>query len=165
MTEIEIRFESTDDIRAISAVTTAAFGQELEAQLIDALRAGGESVISMVALDQGILVGHVQFSKLIAPARCVGLGPVSVTPQRQGQGIGAALIRRGLEQAVRDGWQAVFVLGSPAYYGRFGFRVEAAAKFATPYPKEHFMALDLHPGALASRDGAVIYAKPFLVFE
>ncbi len=89
------------------------------------------------------------------------LAPVSVTPERQKQGTGSKLIRESLEHARSDGWKAVFLVGEPEYYDRFGFRVSAAAKFETEYPKAYFMALELSPGALEHKDGAVIYASPF----
>ena len=84
---------------------------------------------------------------------------------KQGAGFGSALIREALVRAERSGWKAVFVLGEPAYYTRFGFSVAMAAKFKTPYPKEYFMALELIPGALEKQNGAVIYAAPFLELE
>lgn len=161
MTTFSIRPESQGDGDAIHALTAAAFGKDDEARLVDMLRASGDSVISLVAADGGNIVGHVLFSKMQTPARTLGLGPVSVAPGRQKQGIGSALIRAGLEQAKAEGWQAVFVLGNPVYYTRFGFRVEAAAKFSTPYPKQYFMAQELVPGALASMSGAADYAAAF----
>lgn len=162
---MNIRAENAADRAAIFALTEAAFKQHDEAKLVDALRASGDSVISLVAEDAGEIVGHVLFSKLVSPARCLGLAPISVAPARQGQGIGAALINHALEMAARDGWRAVFVLGDPAYYTRFGFGVEAAAKFSSPYPKEYLMARDLAPGALAKLSGALDYARAFSMFE
>jgi putative acetyltransferase len=160
-----IRPETASDHAAITALTEAAFKQPAEAKLVDALRASGDSVISLVAEDGGQIVGHVLFSKLVSPARCLGLAPISVAPARQRQGLGAALINLGLEMAARDGWQAVFLLGDPAYYTRFGFRVADAAKFSSPYPKEYLMARDLSPGALAKLSGALEYAPAFSMFE
>jgi putative acetyltransferase len=162
---MNIRAERPSDHAAISALTEAAFKQADEARLVEALRASGDSMISLVAEADGEIIGHVLFSKLVSPARCLGLGPVSVTPARQREGIGAALIKHGLEVAARDGWQAVFLLGDPAYYTRFGFRVEDAAKFSSPYPKEYLMARALVPGALTKLNGALIYAPPFSTFE
>ncbi len=89
-------------------MVVAAFDQAVEADLVDALRESGDAVISLVAEDDGELVGHIMFSKLQAPDQCIALAPVSVTPSRQIQGIGSRLIREGLARANRDGWQAVF---------------------------------------------------------
>ena len=143
----------------------AAFDQAVEADLVDALRDSGDAVLSLVADDNGEIVGHVLLSKLQAPEQCVALGPVSVTPSRQNQGIGSKLIFEGLARAKRDGWRAMFVLGEPEYYKRFGFSAATAEKFETPYPKPYFMALQLTPHSLGERSGAVIYAPPFLALD
>ena len=143
----------------------AAFDQGTEADLVDALRDSGDAVLSLVADDDGEIVGHVLLSKLRAPDQCVALAPVSVTPGRQNQGIGSKLIFEGLARARRDGWRAMFVLGEPGYYQRFGFNAATAEKFETPYPKPYFMALKLAPHALNGRAGEVIYAPPFLALD
>ncbi len=160
-----IRDDTRNDVPAVRRVVVAAFDQEEEANLVDALRDCGDAVISLVAEDDGEIVGHILFSRLQAPDRCIGLAPVSVTPSRQNQGIGSKLIREGLARAQRDGWQAVFVLGEPEYYARFGFEVSAANRFETQYPKPYFMALELTANSLSERTGAVIYAPPFLAFD
>jgi putative acetyltransferase len=158
---MQIRFEAPGDIAAVRRVVVAAFGQAEEGDLVEQLRVAGDSEISLVAEDDGNIVGHVMFSRLTAPEGCLALAPVAVAPGRQRQGIGSSLIRGGLARAEADGWQAVFVLGDPAYYSRFGFDVALADKFATPYPKAYHMALELVAGALGERHGAVIYAPPF----
>ncbi len=149
------------DHSAVRAVVEAAFGQPVEADLVEALRASGDAVFDLVAEADGSVVGHILLSKLQAPVRCLGLAPVSVAPDRQGRGIGAALIREALARAKEASWAAVFLLGDPAYYSRFGFAVEAAAKFESDYPKAYVMALALQPGALEARDGPLTYAPPF----
>ncbi len=162
---MQIRDETPTDAPAIRRVVEAAFGQADEADLVDALRTSGDVVISLVAEDGNQIVGHILLSRLQAPDRCLALAPVSVTPSRQNQGTGTRLIEQGLAQAKRDGWRAVFVLGEPAYYERFGFSTAAADKFETAYPRAYFMALELAPGALANRSGAVIYPLPFASFD
>lgn len=158
---MKIHQENHRDITAVQAVETAAFGQKDEADLVDGLRASGDAVISLVVEEAGEIVGHILFSKLEAPDRCLALAPVAVMPDLQREGIGARLIRAGLVRAKESGAKAVFVLGDPEYYTRFGFDVSLAAKFETEYPKEYFMALELERGALVERDGPVIYAPPF----
>jgi len=157
-----IRDETGKDAADIRRMVVAAFDRVEEADLVEALRSSGDAVISLVAEDDGQILGHVLFSKLQAPDKCVALAPVSVMPSRQNQGIGSRLIREGLAHAKRDGWQAVFLLGDPEYYGRFGFDVTAADKFETEYPKPYFMAFELTANSLGERSGAVIYASPFL---
>ncbi len=160
-----VRDETPADAAAVRRVVGAAFGQEEEADLVDALRASGDAVIALVAEDDGEVVGHIMFSKLQAPKRCVALAPVAVTPARQRQGIGSRLVRAGLARARRDGWRAAFVVGEPDYYGRFGFSAAAADGFETPYPKPYFMALALAPHALDALAGPVVFAPPFRALE
>ena len=157
-----IRAETTDDIPAIRDIVAAAFGQPAEAGLVDALRQSGDAVMSLVADESGRISGHILFSNLQTPENCIALAPVSVAPDRQNQGIGSALIREGLARARQSGWRAVFLLGEPEYYQRFGFSVALADRFETPYPKPYVMALELTPGALDQCAGNVTYAPPFL---
>jgi putative acetyltransferase len=121
---IIIRFERRDDISAIHAVQAAAFGQDIEANLVDALRESGSRRISLVAERNGEVVGHVLFSPVSLEGTTGGLGlaPVGVLPEYQGQGIGSALIRAGLDECEKLGAPFVVVLGEPAYYSRFGFK-------------------------------------------
>ena len=128
--------------------------------MVDRLRADGESVISAVAVDAGHVVGHVMFSRMTAPFRALGLAPVAVTPNLQRSGIGSELIRWGLAQAKTLGWQGVFVLGDPKFYGKFGFSAALASGFESPYAGEHFMALALN-GVLPAMSGKVEYADAF----
>ena len=160
-----IRDETRHDASAIRHLVIAAFGQAAEADLVDALRLSGDAVISLVAEDDGEIVGHILFSKLQVPDQCAALAPVSVAPGRQNQGIGSRLILEGLARAKHDDWQALFVVGDPEYYERFGFSAAAADKFETKYPKRYFMALELAPHSLSDRAGALIYAPPFVALD
>jgi putative acetyltransferase len=87
-----------------------------------------------------------------------------VRPERQRQGIGSALIRRGLILSRERRCAAVVVLGSPAYYGRFGFTADLARELRAPYSGPAFMALEIEPGALARR-GAVQYPAAFQALD
>jgi putative acetyltransferase len=160
-----LREETQEDTDAVRALVEAAFGQPLEAGLVGALRTSGEAVLSLVAEDGGRITGHILFSKLQAPERCLALAPLSVAPERQGQGIGSALMRIGLARVRADGWRAVFLLGDPDYYRRFGFSVAAAEKFESDYPKPCFMALELAAGALDGAGRKVTFARAFQTFE
>ena len=162
---MNIRGETSDDTPAIRRVAEAAFAQSDEADLIDALRAAGDIALSLVAEDGDRILGQVTFSRLQAPSKCLAIGPVSVHPDNQSKGIGSELIRKGLELAKNADWQAVFLLGEPAYYERFGFSVDAAAEFETPYPKPYFMALELVTGSLEHLSGDVSYASAFLALD
>ena len=100
------------------------------------------------------------FSPMRSPEGALGLAPVSVRPDLHGNGIGGALIREGLDEARKRGFKAVFVLGDPPYYTRFGFAPELARGYATPFAGPFLMALDLTPGALQG-EGELAYARAF----
>jgi len=100
------------------------------------------------------------FSPMQAPVRALALAPLAVARDRHSQGIGSALIEAGHEIAREEGWDAIFVLGDPAYYGRFGYDLALAAGFESSYAGPHFMALSL-AGALPTRQGSLAYAPAF----
>ncbi|NNL68130.1 MAG: N-acetyltransferase, partial [Myxococcales bacterium] len=89
--------------------------------------------------------------------------PLAVLPEAQGRGVGSALVPAALEAARALGWPAVFLLGSPAYYGRFGFRLAAPDGFhyESAAHDAHFQWIALSPGALAGAAGFVRYAPAF----
>lgn len=164
---MRIRDEAPDDHAAIHAIVLAAFGQDDEAQLVDRLRAEVPGYLALVAEDEdGTLVGHIAFTPVSianGASGWQGLAPVSVSPDAQGRGVGAALVRAGLERCREHDARGVALLGSPDYYARFGFR--AAGGFGlhyagAPFP-EAFQALELAPGALDAARGEVRYAAPF----
>lgn len=154
-----IRPEQSADIPQIRKIVQEAFQRPDEAILVDRIRSDGDSVISAVAVDDDTVVGHIMFSKMNAPFRALGLAPITVTPAQQGKGIGTALIRWGLDQAKRDSWQGVFILGDPQYYQRFGFDASLANAFASPYDGPHLMAVALSP--LPVLTGKIDYPPAF----
>ena len=163
---IAIREETPEDFPAIREVNALAFGTAEEAELVDRLRADGDVLVSLVACDGGDVVGHILFSALpIETAgrtvRAAALAPMAVRPERQRQGFGSALVRRGLEACRALGVEAVVVLGHPAYYPRFGFSAETARHLEAPFSGPAFMALELTPGALDGVSGRVRYPPAF----
>ena len=156
----ELRPETAADRAGIREVVTAAFGRADEADLVDALREAGDIAVSLVAAEDGRPIGHVLFSRLGAPFPALALGPVSVRPERQRDGIGSRLIRAGLEDATRGGCLGVFVLGEPAYYGRFGFERALASGFQSPYSGPYLMACALG-GGLPVTTGRIEYPPAF----
>ncbi|TQV78396.1 GNAT family N-acetyltransferase [Denitrobaculum tricleocarpae] len=160
-----IREARSGDEAAIRKVETAAFEQSMEAELVEALDAAGDTVLSLVAEEGGKIVGHVLFSRLRSPEGCLALAPIGVLPERQKRGIGSALIREGLARLAKADWKALFLLGYPDYYRRFGFSVEAAERFETGYPKEATMVLELAEGGLGGCSGPIVYAPAFEMFE
>jgi putative acetyltransferase len=164
--DLLIRTETGQDIESIGEVNQLAFGQDDEGALVDALRAGGDAVLSMVAEVDGIIVGHIFYSelKIIADGqttRAIALAPMSVRPEFQRQGIGSQLIETSLRKCRDDGHQIVIVLGHPDYYPRFGFSAPLAKPLKSPYAGDSFMALELVAGALQGVIGTVRYAPPF----
>jgi putative acetyltransferase len=156
-----IRIETPSDVAAIRVVEEAAFPKPVEARLVDDLRDAGDAVFSLVAVEDESVVGHAMFSKMTASFPALALGPVAVLPGQQRTGIGSLLIRDGLARSEAAGWAGIFVLGNPAYYGRFGFRVDQASGFESPYAGPHLMALALGGGDLPTRSGRIQYAPAF----
>jgi putative acetyltransferase len=163
-----IRDERIDDVIPIRRVIERAFGQAGEADLVDALRQGDGLTVSLVAEADGAIVGHVAFSPVIiragdTVAEGLGLAPLSVMPDRQRHGIGAALVRAGLEACRSRGHRIVVLVGEPAYYQRFGFSTASdfGLECAIPVPVEVFLALELAPGALGGCSGVVSYRSEF----
>jgi putative acetyltransferase len=145
---VEIREERAGDAAAIGSVHLAAFSTPTEANLVEQLRSDGDITASLIAIDDGEIVGHVLFSRMSVEADGReldgwGLAPVAVMPDRQRTGIGSALVEAGIGRAQSTGVQIIFVLGEPAYYGRFGFDAKGAAGFASPYAGRYFQARQL----------------------
>lgn len=132
-----VRPETPADAAAIRQVTEAAFASAphssgTEAAIVDALRAAGALALSYVADEADALVGHAAFSPVTTSDGATGwfgLGPVSVRPNRQGAGVGQALIRAGLAALRDQGAAGCVVLGDPRYYGRFGFTSDPALRY------------------------------------
>ena len=174
---IDLRAERADDAAAVRRVNEAAFGRPGEADLVDALRAAGAVIVSLVAEAEGEVVGHILFSpaSLFAHSDEVtdagqgegattmaALGPMAVLPAWQGRGIGGQLIRAGLEACRAAGYDLCIVLGHTSYYPRFGFRPAAPLGIRWEHGGgEAFMVTELRPGALAGRGGVARYRPEF----
>jgi putative acetyltransferase len=163
-----VRAEETADYAAVERVVHAAFERPDEATLVARLRPLARPQVSLVAVEDERIVGHVLFTPVTidAPSRplglLMGLAPVAVVPERQNAGIGSALIRAGLDQCRGLGAEAVVVLGHPPYYPRFGFVPAARFHLDSEYGGgDSFMALELTPGALAGLSGRVRYHPAF----
>ncbi|MFA7096592.1 MAG: N-acetyltransferase [Gammaproteobacteria bacterium] len=143
-----IRKESESDREAIAAVTRAAFAHHphshhTEHFIIDALRAANALTVSLVAEVGGKVVGHIAFSSVTisdGSPGWYGLGPVSVLPEFQRQGIGKSLIHEGLSLLKALGAKGCVLVGDPNYYGRFGFR-NVPELVLEGVPQEYFLAL------------------------
>lgn len=162
-----VRSENKTDREAVRTVNSGAFETGAEADLVDRLRKEAHPLISLVAEEEGQVVGHILFTPVSLTGHCqakiMGLAPMAVTPERQRSGIGSALVREGLNQCRKQGWEAVVVLGHPGYYPRFGFRPASSFEIACQFevPDEAFMALELSPGAFTARSGTIHYHPAF----
>lgn len=162
-----IRAEMEADWDAVHALNTAAFEQQTEANLVNILREQAIPIVSLVAEDEGRIVGHILFSPVTLTghpeAKMMGLAPMAVAPDRQNTGIGSALVRSGLAACQVFEMGAVVVLGHPQYYPRFGFVPSTRFGITCEYevPEEVFMALELQPGYLQEKAGMVRYNAAF----
>lgn len=160
-----IRPECKSDEKAIDEVTCQAFSaltysSHTEHFIVAALRVANALSISLVAEQSGQVVGHIAFSPVKISddtSGWFGLGPVSVHPSNQKQGIGRALIERGLLLLREQGASGCVLLGEPPYYGRFGF-VNNPGLVLSGVPQEFFLAL---PFGSSSPQGEVIYHAAF----
>ena len=164
--DVVIREREPADDPAIRDLNDLAFGGAFEGGLVEELREAFIDAVELVAIDDGMIVGHILFSALTVmvdddAVPTLSLAPMSVHPARQRSGIGSALVETGLELARRREWQAVVVLGHPEFYPRFGFSAELASGLDAPFEGESFMALELVPGALDGDDGLIVYPAAF----
>lgn len=162
---MHIRTETLGDDDAIDRVTTLAFeaashSDHTEARIVRDLRAAGDLTLSLVAEADGELVGHIAFSPVAVDGRhdgWYGLGPLSVRPDRQGHGIGSALVEHGLAVLRARGARGCALLGSPDFYARFGFASDGTLRYGS-FPARFVQAV-VWTGARPS--GELSYAPAF----
>lgn len=168
---MRIRPETASDAAAIRTVVAAAFGQDVEADLVEDIRAsaGYLADMALVAEDAGSIVGHVMISDATleasdGPRRVVMLAPLAVTPERQREGIGGQLVRAVTAVADAAGEPLVVLEGDSRYYGRFGFEHAAAHGITIPLPdwapSEAGQVLRL-ASYNSTWQGRVVYPAPF----
>ncbi len=156
-----IRRDTQADHAGIHAVHKAAFPTTEEAILVDRLRNAGRLHLSLVAEQDGQVVGHIALSP-VNLYRGLGLGPLAVLPQYQRQGIGEALVQRAIDLCREDGAGFIVVLGDPEYYERFGFLPAARFGLRDTYAGgDAFQILVLRGVTLPENGGLVLYAPEF----
>jgi len=175
VSSLVIRRERPEDAVAISAVQGAAFGTEgagepVEVRLVEALRRsdGWLPRLSLVAEDAGAVVAHSICSQGrldVAdgpPVACLGLGPIGVMPERQGTGVGSALMWAMIGAADATDAPLIALLGSPDYYRRFGFIASSEVGIEPPDAAwgQFFQVLTLSSWQ-PSMTGRFVYASPF----
>jgi putative acetyltransferase len=164
--EIDIRQEDSSDHARVFEVEQSAFEGTVQPRLVESLRASAEPQLSLVALVEGELVGHIFFSPVTFESKeapsAAQLSPIAVDPACQGQGIGSALIRAALERCPSLGWEAVFLVGNPIFYARFGFAMAKPLGLSCDGPHDPFLqVLELRPGALEGVRGQVSFHPAF----
>jgi putative acetyltransferase len=169
---VRIRPENPGEFAAIHAFVKAAFATARrsdgdEQDFVDRLRAGGGYIpeLALVAEDEGRLIAHLMLTRLTietkrGPHPALLLAPVSVAAERRNEGVGTRLVDEALRRAAEKGHTAVFVVGDPSYYGRFGFvpSVDFGIANASGIGEAYVMALPLAPGGL--RDAAGTLSLP-----
>ena len=162
---MRIRKEEPSDTAGIEAATIAAFRNathtnHAEQFIVRALRNAGQLTVSLVAEDNGSIIGHVAVSPVAISSgaeRWYGLGPISVMPGHQGRGVGTQLMEHALAELRALGAAGCVVLGEPGYYSRFGFKAEPSLVLPG-VPAEYFQAISFN-GSLPH--GTVSYHDSF----
>jgi len=161
---IEIREEQSADIAAIRDLNRSAFGQGHEGRIVDALRANGGAQLSLVAVDEGRVVGHIMYSPIhIGQVEGSALGPMAVTPEVQRRGIGTKLVEAGNARLREHGCPFVIVVGHPEFYPRFGFRPARSLGITCEWdvPDDVFMILVLDETTMSGVTGQAVYRPEF----
>ena len=164
--EYTIRSEEAKDIDQIRAVLLLTFPTEAESNLVDALRASGKAVISLVAVRGEQVLGHILFSPVSTSPpdtrKGIGLAPLAVRLDMQLQGIGSQLIEAGLRLCRELGYDYCVVLGDPNYYHRFGFETASRSGLENEYGvDEEFMVIYC---TTEKARGLVKYGPEFAMF-
>ena len=164
-----IRDERSQDAPAIRAVLEAAFPEIVEADLVDRLRVACRDSVSLVALEDTRVVGHILFTPVTIekPEGLIagyGLAPMAVLPEFQRKGIGSALVHAGVERLRQSGCPFVVVVGHPEYYPRFGFGLASTHGIRCQWdgvPDDAFMVLILQPSIASCVAGLAKYRPEF----
>jgi len=161
---IEIRQERPDDVAAIREINRLAFGQDQEANIVEALRSNDALLLSLVAALDRRIVGHIAYSPVVADGLAgAGLGPMAVLPECQRQGIGCALVDTGNARLRGAGCPFIVVVGHPDFYPRFGFRTGSSCGLTCEWdlPDGVFMALVLDQSKMRGVSALAKYRQEF----
>jgi putative acetyltransferase len=162
---MEIRKEIEGDIETIRALTEKAFApmpfsSGTESKIIETLREDNQLTLSLVAIRSDQILGQITFSPVTIDGvheGWFGLGPVSVLPEKQGEGIGSALVLKGLELIKDGGAKGCVLIGDPNYYSRFGFINETGLTYKG-LDRKFVQRVTF---AAPARDGEVLFTSAF----
>ena len=163
---MNIRYESLKDREFVYALISECFETKDEEKLVRMLHADNQNLISLVAEKDGQIAGQIILSKMSADnsdLEIYGLAPMCVAPEYQRSGVGSKLIERVEEEARKSGVDAIFVLGHPAYYRKFGFVATSEHSIKCEYdvPDEVFMVMDISKKLAELENQTVYYAEEF----
>jgi len=165
---IQVREETREDMPVVRVVNRAAFARIQEADLVDQLRENCRDLLSLVAIVQKQIIGHILFSPVVISGAVglvqgAGLAPVAVAPEFQRQGIGATLINAGIRRLEQKKSPFIVVLGHPEYYPRFAFApaMIRGIRCELEVPEEAFMILVLDPVIMKDVQGTARYRPEF----
>jgi putative acetyltransferase len=159
-----IRAERPSDVALVRDVNRLAFEQDQEANLVDALRSNGAVLLSLVAVIDDAMVGHILYSPaFIGAVEGAGLAPMAVLPGHQRQGIGSQLVEAGNARLRRLGCPFIIVLGHPGFYPRFGFRPARPMDITCEWdvPDDVFMIALLDEHRMRGISGLARYRQEF----
>jgi putative acetyltransferase len=166
---VTVRKELAADVAAIRLVNESAFDSPTEANLVDKLRTSCPDAISLVAVCENKVIGHILFSPVSISAaqgghQGMGLAPMAVLPEYQRKGVGSRMIEDGLRLLRAQGCPFVIVLGHPDYYPRFGFVPASTHSVSCEWagiPEEAFMVFALDEAIMSEVSGVARYREEF----
>ncbi len=158
-----IREAQESDLEEVFNLIHSAFGNRAESDLVKQLISDGDVLINLVVESSDTIIGNVVVSKITMEPDlglfCGGIAPLSVLPDQQSLGIGSKLMKAVIKESKKMEIDALFLLGNPDYYNRFGFTV---SKIKNDYSVEHFQELELNKGCLVKVKSTVKYTSAFL---
>ena len=161
-----IREIEKSDLEEVFNLIYSSFGSNAEPDLVKQLILDGDVLINLVVDLSDTIIGNVVVSKITMEPDvglfCGGVAPVSVLPDQQSSGIGSQLMTEAIHESKKKGMDALFLLGDPNYYKRFGFIV---SKLKNDYSAEHFQELELTEGCLVNVKSKITYANAFFTFS
>ena len=158
-----IRETRKSDLEEVFNLIHAAFGNKAESDLVKQLISDGDVLINLVVESSETIIGNIVVSKITMEPDvglfCGGVAPVSVLPDQQSSGVGSKLMTAAINESKKMGIDALFLLGDPNYYKRFGFIVST---LKNDYSVEHLQELELTEDCLVNIKSKVTYANAFL---